>query len=437
MFNAEMFAGRRRRLLELMRPDSLAIVPTGPELKYSHDTDTRYRPDSDFYFLTGFREPESCALLSNSDSDKPFTIFVRPRDPAKETWTGRRVGVERVCELFGADEAFDIAELDEKLPGYMANKEAIYHFPGKQRVWDIKVLDAWQKIRMKWREGTDAPSELFDLGHLMYEMRLFKTVEDMEFIRRACRITSEALELAMRATRPGMNERELEALLEHYFRANGAFGPAFPTIVASGPNACILHYTENDRDLKKNDLVLVDCGCEYEMFNSDITRTFPVSGKFTPEQRAVYDIVLAANRAGFELCTTGKSPNDMHDGAVVVLVDGLIGLELIEGPADKAIEEGTYKKYYMHKTGHWLGVDVHDVGSMRKNREWRKFEPGMVTTVEPGLYLPEDDETIPDGFRGIGVRIEDDVLITSGAPENLTLMCPKKTDELEEICSGS
>jgi len=432
-----MFAHRRKALLDLMKPESVAIIPTAPELKYSHDTDIRYRPDSDFYFLTGFREPESCAVLSNSESDKPFTIFLRPRDPAKETWTGRRVGIERVCELYGADEAFDIAELDEKLPDFIANKHAIYHFPGKQPSWDTKILSTWHKVRMRWREGIDSPVELFDLGHLMHEMRLIKTPSDIEIIQRACKITSEALELAMRAGAPGMNEREIEALLEHYFRANGAFGPAFPTIVASGPNACILHYTENDRNIEKDDLVLIDCGCEFEMFNADITRTFPTGGKFTPEKRAIYEIVLAANEEGIKMCTTDNTPNDMHDAAVKILVDGLVGLKLLEGPVDKAIEDETYKKFYMHKTGHWLGVDVHDVGSMRKNKSLRKFEPGMVTTVEPGLYLPEDDDSIPEGFRGIGVRIEDDIYITENGPENLTIMCPKKPGALEEICGQS
>ncbi len=436
MFNAELFADRRLRLMKLMRPNSLAIIPTGSEVNYSNDTDYRFRPDSDFYFLTGFREPDSCALISTSENIKPFTLFVRPRDPERETWTGRRAGVEGVRERFGAEESFEISELDEKLPEYIGNMDAIYHFPGKRGVWDQKLFSAWKKTRAKWRDGIDCPVEIFDLGHLMHEMRLFKTDADMEFMRKACTVGSEALQLAMRAIRPGMNERELEALIEHYYRANGAFGPAFPTIVASGHNACILHYIENERDIEPNDLVLIDTGCELEMFNSDISRTFPAGGKFTPEQRSIYDIVLAANLGGIDLCTPDHKPSDMHDAAVKILVDGLIDLKLLEGPTDKAIEGETYKKYYMHKTGHWLGVDVHDVGSFRRDGDWRKFEPGMVTTVEPGLYLPEDDESLPENFRGIGVRIEDNIHITEEGPENLTESCPKKPEDLKEHWGG-
>ncbi len=434
MFKSELFAERRRRLLQLMRPNSLAIIPTAPPAVYSHDTDYRYRPDSDFYYLTGFREPGSCALLSTADPDKPYTLFVRPRDPAKETWYGKRAGLEGAKEIYGADEVFEIAELEEKLPEYLQNLDAVYHFPGKRPKWDRKVLSAWQKVRMKWREGIDVPVELIDLGHLMHEMRLIKTEADLEIIRRACRISAEAHELAMRTINPGLNERDIEALIDHYFRANGAFGPAFPTIVASGPNACILHHIENERDIQPGELVLIDAGCELEMFNSDISRTLPASGKFTVEQRTLYDLVLAAQLVALELCTTDHTPGDMHDGAVKVLTEGLVGLKLLEGPVDKAIEDETYKKYYMHKTGHWLGVDVHDVGSFRKNKEWRKFEPGMITTVEPGLYLPEDDESLPEDFRGIGIRIEDNVLIRSGGPDNLTEMCPKNPEDIEDIC---
>jgi len=433
MFNPEMFASRRRRLMQLMRPNSLAIVPTSPVANYSHDTDYVFRAGSDFFYLTGFREPESVALISTVDGKPAFTLFVRPRDPERETWTGRRAGVDGAREIYRADEVFLITEFKEKLPGYLENLDAVYIFPGRNHKFDKKVLGAWQDVRMKWRLGVDTPVEFIDLGHILNEMRLFKTPEDMEILKQACRITCEAHELAMIAVKPGMNERELEAVVNHYFRANGAFGPGFPTIVASGGNACILHYVENEREIRDGDLVLLDAGAEYEFFNGDVTRTFPANGVFTPEQKAVYEVVLDAQSKAMELCTVGRIPEEMHDAAVVALVEGMIHLGILAGSVGEIIEKETYKKYYMHKTGHWLGADVHDVGSYRKDRKWRKFEPGMVTTVEPGLYLPGEDESLPVGFRGIGVRIEDNVHITPKGPENITYPCPKTIAELEDI----
>ena len=436
MFDPDLFASRRQKLLESLRPDSVAIIPTAPVSVYSHDTDYIFRPNSDFYYLTGFREPESVAILSNMEGKKPFTLFVRPRDPLKETWTGRREGVIGAVDKYNADEAFEIGEFKAKLPSHLENVKSVYHFPGRHKKYDWKILNAWQVVRMKWREGIDAPTEMVDLGVLMHEMRLFKTDVDLLLLKQACKITAEAQELAMRSVNPGMSERELEALLNHYFRAAGGFGYGFPTIVASGVNATILHYIENEDIIGENDLVLIDCGVEYEMFNGDITRTFPASGKFTPEQRALYDVVLKANMEGIEKCTTDNTPDDLHMHAVKILVDGLCDLKLMEGSADEIIEKETYKKYYMHKTGHWLGVDVHDVGSQRKDGKVRKFEPGMVTTVEPGLYIPGDDDTVPESFRGIGIRIEDDVHITNDGPENLTESCPKDADVLEEMIGG-
>ncbi len=433
MFDQSLFEDRRKKLLELMLPNSIAVIPTAPVSNYSNDTDYKFRPDSNFHYVTGFREPGSVAILSTVEDAVPFTLFVRPRDPAMETWNGRRAGVEGAREIYQAGESFDIAEFDEKFPAYLENISAIYHFPGKYRQYDIKVFDAWQVARRKWRTGIETPHELFDLGHLMHEMRLFKSEEDLILMRQACAITCEGLEMAMRSVQPGMNERELEALIDHYYRASGANGPGFPTIVASGINSVILHYIENECTIGENDLILIDTGCEYEMHNADVTRTFPSGGKFTPEQKSIYDIVLKAQLEATKLCTTENSSEDVHQTAVKIMVDGLIGLSLLEGPLDKAIEEETYKKFYMHRTGHWLGVDVHDVGASMKNGKWRKFEPGMVITVEPGLYLAEDEESIPEAFRGIGVRIEDDILITDGNPENLTESCPKDPSVLEEI----
>jgi len=434
MFDAELFADRRKRFMAQMRPNSIALVPTAPIAVYSRDTDYRYRPDSDFYFLTGFREPEAVAIISTAHPDKPFTLFVRPRDPDKETWTGRRAGVAGAKDKYKADEAFVIDEFNEKLPGYLEDLQAVYHFMGKNKNYDSKLLKAWQQVRMtRSRDGILPPNELVDLGHIIHEMRLVKTPADMEIMRIACRISAEAHELAMRAVKPGMYERELEALIDHYFRASGGYGAGFPTIVASGENGCILHYIENEEQIGPDDLVLIDAGCEYEMFNGDISRTFPASGKFTAPQRAVYDVVLEAQISSIEKCTIDNTMNDVHEHALKILVDGMIDLKLLEGTADEVIEKEMYKKFYMHKTGHFLGVDVHDVGNPRKGTEWRKFESGMVTTVEPGIYIPVDAENIPDEFRGIGVRIEDNIHITPGDPENLTEQCPKQPEDLEEI----
>lgn len=417
-----------------MRPDSIAIIPTAPTAVYSRDTDYRYRPDSDFYYLTGFREPGAVAIISTATPEKPFTLFVRPRDPEKETWTGRRAGTDGAKEFYRADEAFVIGEFDDKLPEYLKNLEAVYHFPGKYPDYDRRLLEAWQQVRMtKLREGFLTPNEMIDLGHVIYEMRLIKTAADMEIMRTACNISAEAHELAMRAVKPGMYERELEALVNHYFRASGGFGAGFPTIVASGENGCILHYIENEDRIDDGDLVLIDAGCEYGMFNGDISRTFPASGEFTPPQRAVYDLVLEAQMNSINKCSTENTMNDVHEHALKILIEGMIELKLLKGSLDEIVENQTYKKYYMHRTGHFLGVDVHDVGNPKIKTQWRKFEPGMVTTVEPGLYIPVDAEDAPEEFRGIGVRIEDDILITPDGPENLSDQCPKKAEDIESI----
>ena len=329
MFNAGMFETRRIRLRRLMKPNSVAIVPTSPVANYSHDTDYVFRAGSDFFYLTGFREPESVALISTVDGKPSFTLFVRPRDPERETWTGRRAGVDGARGTYLADEAYVIGEFKEKLPGYLENLDAVYIFPGRNHKFDRKLMKAWQEVRMKWRLGVDPPVEFIDLGHLLNEMRLFKTPDDLEILKQACRITCEAHELAMKAVGPGMNERELEALVNHYFRANGAFGPGFPTIVASGDNACILHYIENERQIRDGDLVLLDAGAEYEFFNGDVTRTYPSNGVFTPEQKAVYEVVLNAQSKAMELCTVGRIPEEMHDAAVKELVEGMIDLGIL------------------------------------------------------------------------------------------------------------
>lgn len=416
-----------------MEPNSLAIIPTAPTRLFSNDTDYRYRPDSDFYYMTGFREPGACAIISSADGIVPYTLFVRPRDRDKEIWNGRREGVDGAKENFHADEAFVISEVDEKLDKMMENRDRIYHFPGRYSDWDTRLLTLWQKNRLKWRDGIDAPVDMVDLTRVIHEMRLIKSEDEISIMRESCRITADAHELAMRSVRPGMNERELEALVEHFFRASGAYGPGYPTIVASGANACVLHYIENNCTIKDGDLVLIDAGCEYEMYSSDITRTFPANGKFSPEQRAIYDIVLETNISCIAKTVVGATIGEVQDHAIRSLTTGLIDLKLIKVGIDEAIEKEIYKKFYMHKIGHWLGIDVHDAGSSRSRIGWRKYEPGMIMTIEPGIYIPENDVEIPENFRGIGIRTEDDILITEKGPENLTSSCLKKPEQVEEL----
>lgn len=433
MYDASIFADRRKRLMEKMNPNSIAIIPAAPEARYSNDTDYRYRPDSDLYYLTGFKEPGACAIISTAHDKAPFKLFVRPRDKAMEIWNGYRAGTDGALETYRADEAFINSELFERLGGYMEDRDTIYFFPGRYPDWDSKILGLWQKTKLKWRNGIDTPKYACDLAHLLHEIRLIKTPHEIALMRDACRISAEAHELAIRTVKPGMSEKDIQALIEHYFLSAGADGPGFATICASGTDACILHYISNEKDLVDGDLLCVDAGCEYQMFNGDITRTYPINGKFNAEQRAVYDVVLAANKEIIEKTVVGSNPHEMQELAIRILTEGAKDLGLIEMSVDEAIEKEEFKKFYMHRIGHWLGMDVHDVGSSRSNGTWRNYENGMIVTVEPGIYVPIDDDAFPANFRGIGVRVEDDILITDDGPENLTSMCPKEAGELEEL----
>jgi Xaa-Pro aminopeptidase len=426
----------RPQLAEFMRrmePNSVAILPSAHEVTRSNDTEYRFRQDSDFYYLTGFQEPDSIAVVAPS-KDEPFTLFVRPRDPEKEVWTGRRAGVEGAKEKFGADAAFPVEEFQEKLADLLNGARQLYYRLGAGRPeLDQTVINQLTRMRSLGRKGVHPPQVIVDPGLILHEMRLFKTDEEVALMQRAADIAAEAHREAMRAARPGAKEYEIEALIEYIFRRSGALAPAYGSIVGAGANATILHYVNNDAEMKDGDLLLIDAGAEYEGYASDITRTFPVSGRFTEAQRDIYRLVLDCQEECVRMVAPGVTLEEMHDRSVEILTEGMVRLGLLEGDVKKLIEEEKYKQFYMHRLGHYLGMDVHDVGAYQTDGQPRPVEPGIVMTVEPGLYIPETAEGVPDKYRGIGVRIEDDILVTPEGYRNLTDKAPKQIEEIEAL----
>ncbi|HLM54848.1 MAG TPA: Xaa-Pro aminopeptidase [Pyrinomonadaceae bacterium] len=425
----------RPQLAEFMRrmePNSVAILPSGREVTRSNDTEFRFRQDSDFYYLTGFNEPHSVAVIAPG-RDERFTLFVRPRDPEKEVWTGRRAGVEGAKETFGADAAFPVEEFHAKLGDILNGARNLYYRLGGQPDMDQAVISQLARMRSMGRRGVQPPHAVIDPGTILHEMRLFKTDEEMRHMQRAADIAAEAHREAMKQARPGMREYEVEALIEYVFRRSGAGAPAYSSIVGAGSNATILHYINNDAEIKPGDLLLVDAGAEYEGYASDITRTFPVAGRFTEPQREIYELVLDCQQQCIEMVAPGVTLEDMHKRSVEILTEGMVRLGLLQGDVQKLIEEEQYKKFYMHRLGHYLGMDVHDVGSYQQDGEPRAVEPGIVMTVEPGIYISETAEGVPDKYRGIGVRIEDDVLVTPDGHKVLTDAAPKQVEEIEAL----
>jgi len=416
--------------MEAMGPDGIAILPAAPQRIRSRDTSFAYRQDSDFYYLTGFPEPEAVAVLIPGRPGGEYLLFCRERDPVKEMWEGVRAGPAGAIERYGADDAFPIGDIDEILPGLIEQRERVYYSIGAGE-FDRRLLD-WIRTLNAKRQSGRAPSELVALDHLLHEARLFKSRAEIAVMRRAARIAIDAHRRAMSVCRPGMREYELEAEYVHEFRRRGAVC-SYPPIVAGGANACVLHYTANDAVLADGDLVLVDAGCEYEMYASDVTRTFPVNGRFTPRQRELYEIVLAANRAAIAAVKPGNHWNDPHDAAVRVITAGLREIGLLNGRLSTLIKEQAYRRFFMHKTGHWLGMDVHDVGDYKVGDAWRLLEPGMVLTIEPGIYVAADATGKAKAWRGIGIRIEDDVVVTRDGCEVLTAELPVDADEIERL----
>jgi len=474
-FDLAQFLDRRQRFAEAVG-DGLAIVPGNVEVHRNADTAYPFRQSSDFFFLTGFDEPEAVAVFNPTHAKERFVLFVRPRDREQEVWTGRRAGVEGAIAVYGADTAYPVAQLDEKLRDWMLDRPTLHYRLGNP-AHDARVVRLVTELRAARSRGHATPVRIEDPGPILHEMRLRRTPAELAWQRRACAISREAHAEAMRVARPGMREYEVQAALEYVFRVHGSRRNAYPSIVASGPNACILHYDANTRRMEDGELLLIDAGCEYGYHASDITRTFPVGGRFTAPQRAIYELVLAAQQAAIDRARPGARFEDLHDAARRTLTEGLVELGLLPRGVEDSLAMHHYREFFMHGTGHWLGMDVHDVGDYRVGGQSRALEPGMVLTVEPGIYVDPERETvtfalreyseqemwdrrhrlgtaaarkleeeeraraekvvhrIPKEFRGIGVRIEDDVLITAGGAEVLTAGTPKTVDEVERACA--
>lgn len=419
-----------------MGRDSIAILPAAPVRHRNNDVEYAYRQDSDFYYLTGFDEPESVAVLVPGRDHAEYILFVRERDPARETWDGRRAGPAGARRTFGADDAFPITDIDEILPGLMENRARVFYSMGMYPEFDQRLVGWVNGLRTQARDGRHPPQEIVALDHFLHDMRLYKSRVEIGLMREAARIAARAHVRAMRFCRPGIKEYEVMAELIHEFRQHNA-DTSYHPIVGGGANSCILHYRENDQPLKAGDVLLIDAGCEYESYASDITRTFPVGGRFTPEQRAVYQVVLDANRAAIAKVRPGNHWNEPHEAAVRVITHGLVKLGLLKGRPAKLERDGAYRRFFMHRTGHWLGMDVHDVGDYKIGDEWRVLEPGMVLTIEPGIYIPAGARGVPKRLQRIGVRIEDDVVVTKNGVEVLTDGAPKDVEAIEKLMSAA
>lgn len=426
------FAKRRQHLMDIMGPDTIAVLPNAPVVNRNRDVDYPYRSDSSFHYLTGFDEPESVLVLIPGREHGEYILFCRERDLDKEIWDGYRAGQEGAIAEFGADDSYPISDLDDILPGLLEGKEKVYYTMGNQPSFDQHMVSWLNHLRQAARSGKHSPTEIIELEHCLNELRLFKSSQEIKAMKQAASISAQAHIRAMQFTKPGKWEYEVEAEIIHEFMKNGCRSPAYPSIVGGGENGCILHYIENSAKLKSNELLLIDAGAEFECYAGDITRTFPVNGKFTTAQAAVYQIVLNAQKAAIAAVKPGNHWNQPHEAAVEVLTQGLVELGILNGNVDQLIEEGAYREFYMHRTGHWLGMDVHDVGDYKVGGEWRLLEPGMVLTVEPGLYI-RDQEHVDKKWHFIGIRIEDDVLVTKDGYEVLTEAAPKEIDEIEAL----
>ena len=429
------FQERRDRLAEEMGPHSIAIIATSPVAMRNRDADYKFRADSSFFYLTGFAEPEAVAIIETFESiDEGYTysLFCRERDREMEIWHGYRAGVDGAVEDYDADEAYAIDLLDEEIIEKLLNKQKLFYRMGQQADFDARVAKWIAEANGESRKGISAPAQVIQLDRILDEMRLHKSTQEIELMQIASTISAQAHTRAMQTVKPGMMEYALEAELNYIFGQNGCV-PSYNSIVGGGANGCILHYVENDKVLKDGDLVLIDAACEYQLYASDITRTFPVNGKFSSEQKALYEVVLKAQLAAIDAVRIGNSYKEPHRIAVRILVQGLLDLGLMQGDIEQIIESESFHQFYMHGTGHWLGMDVHDVGSYKIEGEWRVYEEGMAVTVEPGLYIAPDDETVDEKWRGIGIRIEDDVVVTKDGPRVLTAAVVKTVEEIEAL----
>ena len=426
------FARRRQRLMDDMQPGSIAVVPAARTRTRNRDVDYLFRQDSDFYYLTGCVEAQAWLVLAPGRAHGEVILFCAERDPEYERWNGERMGPERATQLLGVDDAFPIGDIGDILPGMLEGRARIYATLGDYPDFDERLLGWVKDIRAREAGGARPPGEFVALRHLLHEQRLYKSAAELTLMREAARITAQAHLRAMRAAAPGLSEAQLEAELTHEFMRHGARSPAYPCIVGSGANACVLHYIDNNRVMKRGDLVLIDAGCEYDHYAADLTRTFPVDGVFTSAQQTLYELVLEANEQAIAACRVGNSFNDPHEVSLRVMVQGLVDLGLLEGSVDGLLESGDYRRFCPHKASHWLGLDVHDVGDYRIDDTWRQLEPGMVLTIEPGIYVPRHAaDGVAARWIDIGVRIEDDVLVTTDEPEVLTAAAPKSVAAIE------
>ena len=431
------FKQRRNLLAQHIGSNSIAIIATRAEMYRNRDADYKYRADSSFYYLTGFAEPEAVAVIETfaEGEEYSYSLFCRERNREMDIWNGYRAGIDGAIEIYDADEAYAIDLLDEEIIDKLLNKKRFYYRIGQNAEFDARVSQWIQKADAQQRRGAAAPAEMVQLDRIVDEMRLKKSAQEIELMQIASNISAEAHTRAMQSVKPEMMEYALEAELNYIFGKNGCV-PAYNSIVGGGENACILHYVENNKPLKDGDLVLIDAACEYEFYASDITRTFPVNGKFSPEQKALYNIVLDAQLAAIDATRIGNHYKYPHEVAVKILTQGLVDLGLLSGNVDELVESEAFRQFFMHGTGHWLGMDVHDVGAYKHGEDWRAYEAGMVVTVEPGLYIAPDDETVDAKWRGIGIRIEDDVLVTENGPLVLTKNVVKTVEEIEQLMAG-
>ncbi|MDY6983072.1 MAG: Xaa-Pro aminopeptidase [Pseudomonadota bacterium] len=430
------FQQRRKDLMNHMEPNSIAILASANGILRNGDSEFRFRQSSDLYYLTGFNEPQSVLVLIPGRAQGECLLFCQEKDPLKELWNGKLLGPEAAIKELGLDDAFPIGDIDDILPGLIEGRERVYYAMGKDESFDHKVMEWVKVIRKKVRAGAHPPGEFLVLDHLLHEMRLIKSKAEIDVMRESGQIAVRAHKRAMQVCKPDMYEYEIEAEFMHEFFRSGCSAPAYTSIVAGGANACILHYNENNQKLQDGDLLLIDAGCEFQSYASDITRTFPVNGKFTPEQKAIYELVLKAQLDAIETVKPGAHWDDPHNMTVKVLTEGLVELGLLKGEVPALIESGAYRDFYMHRAGHWLGMDVHDVGDYKIDGKWRQLESGMVMTVEPGLYISPNNMNVEERWRGIGVRIEDDVAVTRTGYEVLTAGLPKTVQEIEAFMAA-
>jgi Xaa-Pro aminopeptidase len=429
------FARRRRQLMRMAGEDAILVLPAAPVRVRSHDTHYPYRQDSDFWYLCGFPEPEAVLVLVPGRKHGEALLFCRERDPEREGWDGPRFGQEGAVEAFGMDDAYPIDDLDEILPGLLEGRSRVYYHFGRDAEFDLKLIGWVNRVRAQVRHGAQPPHEFLELGHLLHEQRLFKSRDELKLMRKAAEISVRAHQAAMRAAHPGIHEYELQAEIERVFRAADAC-PAYGSIVGAGANGCVLHYVANNARNADGDLVLIDAGAEYRGYAADITRTFPVSGRFSKEQRALHDLVGAAQAAALACARPGVAWSALHGAAVETLTEGLLRLGLLKGSLEKNVADGHYARFYRHKSGHWLGLDVHDVGDYRIDGESRLLEPGMAFTIEPGLYIGADDMSVHARWRGIGIRTEDDVLVTGDGHRVLTDGLVRSADGIEAFMAA-